>query len=142
MQRGGDVTDPTAPPPPPPTGPGGYGGYGTGPGGSGPPPPPPYGGPQEPDKSGNVFGLISLIAGIISIVLCWCFWAGAWAGIPAIVLGAIGLRKSSEGKATNRTMALVGLILGVVGVLLLVVSAALYFSGAFKGFRVGDYRVR
>lgn len=67
-----------------------------------------------------MFGLIAMIAGIVSIVLC-CVWAGLWAGIPAIVLGVIGMNKAKRGQATNRNVALVGIILGAVGLLLLLI---------------------
>lgn len=117
------MTDPTAQPPGGESG--GYGSYNAG--GPNMPPPPPMGagGPEGPDKSGNVFGIIALIAGIVSIVVC-CIYAGFWGGIPAIILGVIGRKKADNGQATNRSMATVGLILGIVG---LVLTIALIIVG-------------
>jgi Domain of unknown function (DUF4190) len=108
------VTGPTAPPPPPPPGPGGYpGDYGA-----------------APQKQQNIFGILSLVLGIVSIVVC-CFYAGVWAGIPAIVLGVIGMNKAKRGQASNRGLALTGVILGAIGVVILV--GLLAFAGSDTG---------
>ncbi len=110
-----DYTTPPPPPPPPPVGPP-----------SGPPmggPPmggDPYGGvPQQPQ---NLFGLLALIFGIVSLVLC-CLWAGVWAGIPAIVLGVLGLQKANKGLATNKPFAIAGIALGAVALLITIIAA-------------------
>ncbi|MGA8115244.1 MAG: hypothetical protein WCA46_16390 [Actinocatenispora sp.] len=86
------------------------------------------GGAGAPDKSGNVFGTISLIAGIVSIVVC-CLYAGVWAGIPAIVLGVISRKKAAAGQATNGNLGTVGMILGIVGVVIFLVLIILAASG-------------
>jgi hypothetical protein len=127
------VTDYTTPPPPPP-GP---------PGGTPPPPPmgppggstpPPYnpGGPGgfggAPQKPQNAFGIAALVLGIISVVLCCC-WAGFWAGIPAAVLGFLGMKKADAGQATNRPLALAGLILGIIGIVIALILVVLTITG-------------
>lgn len=111
------MTDPTTPPPGPPGPPPSQPDFGA-------PPPPPggFGGPAGvPDQSGNVFGLISMIAGIVSIVLC-CLYASVWAGLPAVILGVIGLNKAKEGKATNKGMAIAGIATGAVGLLIFILQ--------------------
>ncbi|HEY3506285.1 MAG TPA: DUF4190 domain-containing protein [Actinocatenispora sp.] len=134
------MTDPTAPPPPSgPGGPGGYGdqGYGNqgyggapGPGGPGVPPPPPFeGSGQQPDSSGNILNILSLVGGIVSIVLC-CLYAGIWGGVPAIILGVLGRKKAANNQATNGTLGTVGLVLGIVGVVLFLVQMILLLTGA------------
>lgn len=113
------MTDPNMPPPPPP--------------GDMPPPPGPpvdpngaYGQPQ--DTSGNIFGILALIGGIVSIVLC-CVYAGLWGGVPAIILGVVGKKKADAGQANNRTLANVGFILGIVGVAIFLLQIILLVSG-------------
>jgi hypothetical protein len=113
------VTDPTMPPPPPP--------------GGMPPPPPPMGDPngaygQPQDTSGNIFGILALIGGIVSIALC-CVYAGIWGGVPAIILGVVGKKRADEGKATNKTLANVGFILGIIGVAIFVLQLILLATG-------------
>jgi hypothetical protein len=93
-----------------------------------PPPPPPYQGGGEPDTSGNVLNLLAMIAGIVSIVIC-CFYAGIWAGVPAIVLGILGRKKADNGQASNKTMGTVGLILGIIGAAIFVVQIILVITG-------------
>lgn len=105
-----------------------------GPGGPGmapPPPPPPYdaSGGGQPDTSGNVFNIISLVGGIVSIALC-CLYGGLWGGIPAIILGVIGRKKAAEGHASNGTLGTVGLILGIVGVVIFIAQVIYIASGA------------
>ena len=102
------MTDYTTPPPPPPPPPG------LPPMGGGDP----YGAP--PQQPQNLFGWLALGFGIASIVLC-CLYAGVWAGIPAIVLGYLGMQKANKGLATNKTYAIVGMALGGAGLLLLII---------------------
>lgn len=111
------MTDPTTPPPPPPPPPGDFGA---------PPPPPPggFGGPAPADNSGNKFGLISMILGIVSLVL-YCIYAGLWLGIPAVILGVLGMKKANEGQATNKGMAIAGIVTGGLGILFFILQLTL-----------------
>src|SRR5262245_6830070 len=79
---------------------------------------------QQPS---NTQGLLAMIFGIISIPTFACCYGvlGIGFGIAAIVLGTIGLRKVSEGRATNRGMALAGLICGVIGALFAIIWVVL-----------------
>jgi hypothetical protein len=67
---------------------------------------------RPPTTSGKA--VTSLILGILSLFLCY-----ALTGIPAIVLGALGLRDVGRGKGRvqGKGMALAGLITGVLGTL-------------------------
>jgi hypothetical protein len=95
-----------------------------------PPPPPPAGYPAGPgaEKPQNIFGILALVLGIVAVVLS-CLYAGFWAGIPAIVLGVLGLNRAKQGRATNRGLALTGIILGAIGVVISI--GVLVFTIAF-----------
>ncbi len=84
----------------------GYGGYGA------------PGGYQSPQTS--VMAIISLIAGILSIVLACCCWPLSLVGIAGIVLGILAKKEiaGSNGLKTGDGLALAGLITGIVGILL------------------------
>ncbi|MEW2067552.1 DUF4190 domain-containing protein [Streptomyces sp. NPDC007346] len=125
------------PPPsagPPPTGP-------TGPGvpGQAPPPPTghygypappaqPYGGypgydayggqqPWGPQPS-NGLGTAALVLGIISVVGFCMYGVNIILGILALIFGIIGLGRAKRGEATNRGMAIAGIITGSVGIVI------------------------
>ncbi|MGE3468621.1 MAG: DUF4190 domain-containing protein, partial [Pyrinomonadaceae bacterium] len=57
---------------------------------------------------------ISLILGILSVLLI-CFYGGIWLGVPAAVLGFLGMRNadSDASRYAGRGMAIGGLVLGV-----------------------------
>ena len=71
----------------------------------------------------NTKATIALVLGILSLVCC-----GFFAGIPAIILGRSEIKAIDEGRSpeTNRTLAKVGWILGLVGTILSVVGALVY----------------
>lgn len=58
----------------------------------------------------NGMGTAALILGIVSL---FCF--GFVTGVLAVIFGAIGIQKANNGQATNKTMAMWGLVLGIVG---------------------------
>jgi hypothetical protein len=77
------------------------------------------------------------VLGIVSIVLCCPCYAGFWAGIPAVILGFLGKNKAEQGLATNRQLAIAGLICGAVGIVL---SIILVLLAIFGHFNVGNFR--
>ena len=87
--------------------PGGYGpgGYG---GGFGP----------RPDEK-NSLGGWALGLGIASFACC-----GVFTGIPAMILGFLGLQAANEGRATNKGMSIAGIIMGGLSILWLIVAIA------------------
>ena len=87
--------------------PGGYGpgGYG---GGFGP----------RPDEK-NSLGGWALGLGIARLVCCSIF-----TGIPAMIVGYLGMQAANEGRATNKGMSIAGIILGGLSILFLIVYVA------------------
>lgn len=116
--------------PPPPMGPGGPGHQAPPPaaGHYGYPAPPvqPYGGypgydayggqqPWGPQPS-NGLGTAALVLGIISVVGFCLYGLNIILGILALIFGIIGLGRAKRGEATNRGMAIAGIITGSVGI--------------------------
>ncbi len=100
---------------------------------------PPPGTPAAPgDSGGNIFGILSLIAGIVSVVICWLYGGGLLFGVAGIVLGVQGRKKAALGQANNRSMAQTGLILSIIGAAL----SALYLILLAVGFGVMKSRGR
>jgi hypothetical protein len=73
-----------------------------------------YGTPVQPAPT-NVQGIVALILGIASIVMCWFPILGLPGGIAGVILGVIGMRKTY-----GKPLAVAGLICAIVG---LVISA-------------------
>lgn len=93
------------------------------------PPPGPPGPPGPPQQPSNGTGIASLVLGIISIPFCFCFGIGGLIGIAATVFGFQGKQKAEQGLATNRGMAMAGLILGIIGIGLGVIYWILFAIG-------------
>ncbi|MFJ9825353.1 DUF4190 domain-containing protein [Streptomyces sp. NPDC101160] len=73
----------------------------------------------------NGMGTASMVLGIIAVA-GFCMWGfGVLLGILALIFGIIGLKKASRGEATNRGMAMAGVVLGSVGILISAVFLAL-----------------
>jgi hypothetical protein len=71
-----------------------------------------YPNPAEMNRTGGwALGL-----GITSLVLSWACGMGILAAIAGIICGGFGIRWANEGRATNKTMSMIGLILSVVGI--------------------------
>ncbi len=97
----------------------------------------------ETTQSGglNVFGLIGMILGIIgilSLLVCCCFTSGmsgfftSAVGIPAVILGIIGVKKRPDAKGmaiaaivTGAISIVAGIIVAVIGILSFVGFAGL-----------------
>lgn len=139
---GGDL-----PPPPPPTG------------GGAPPPPPPsgygdqsgypnqgsgdqgYGGGYQDQGYGyagppkNGLGIAALVLGILSIPTAFIL-IGPVLAILAIIFGAVGLSRVKKRQATNKGVALAGLLTGIAGLILFGVLAAFVLgSEEFQDFQ-------
>lgn len=94
-------------------GPAGYGPAGYGPGGYGP----------RPDEK-NSLGGWALGLGIASLVCCSIF-----TGIPAIILGVLGMQAANEGRATNKGMSIAGIVMGALSIVFLIIY---YATGMYE----------
>lgn len=113
----------SVPPPPPPPAGGGY-----------PPPgayPPAPGGYEQPQAPGNQKALWSMILGISALVtsiVCFCVYiAGIVLGVPAVILAVIAKREieASGGQQSGAGQAKAGLITGIIGIVLSVLTVIL-----------------
>lgn len=71
------------------------------------------------EDPGKTLGLVSMIVGIVSIVLCNIM------GIPcvaAVICGALAMKKSKDAGFKN-SQALVGIITGVIGIVFAILAA-------------------
>ncbi|MET7755421.1 DUF4190 domain-containing protein [Streptomyces sp. NPDC005389] len=105
-------------PPPAPTGSGyGYPGYPSTGGYPG------QTGWQQPPSNG--MGTASMVLGIIAVAGFCLYGLGVILGVLALIFGIIGIKKCGRGEATNRGMAIAGIVLGAIGTLV---------SAVFLGF--------
>lgn len=107
--------------------------------------PPPSGGPGHPGSSagypGPPPGRTTNVLAVISLVLSflWLLWLGS---LAAVVLGFIALRqiKRSAGWRRGRTPAIIGVVAGLLGLVILAVSIAglaAYHSSSGSGHTAG-----
>ncbi|MEU9999720.1 DUF4190 domain-containing protein [Streptomyces sp. NPDC050848] len=69
---------------------------------------------QQPRNGLGVTALVLGIVGLLFGVFPFTFWLGAILGILALIFGIIGHGRARQGQATNKGVALSGLILGAV----------------------------
>lgn len=114
--------------PPPPPGAPGAPGYGSPTGGMPPQAPPPGGGylQQGQSNNGKIMSIISIVTGVIG--LCCCSWFIF--SIAAVVLGYLG-GKEFDKTGEKKTLAQVGLGLGVLGIVLGIIVWILTATGVF-----------
>lgn len=119
----------------PPTGSSGYGpgdasGYGSGEasgyGGGGYQGAPGYYGGNPSGEQDNNLGVVALVTGIISILIC------SPLGIVAIIYGRKSQAAAASGTASNGTLGTVGFWLGVVALILMVLAIALLALGVIS----------
>ncbi|MFC8176863.1 DUF4190 domain-containing protein [Streptomyces sp. NPDC057325] len=130
---GGDVPPPPVAPGGPAAAPGAYGYPAHTSGGYGYPTAPTpvttsgYGYPGHPGHAGqpgwqqppsNGTGTAAMVLGIISVAGFCLYGLGALLGILALILGIVGVKKAGRGEATNRGMAVAGIVLGAIGTLI------------------------
>ncbi|THV33933.1 DUF4190 domain-containing protein [Glycomyces buryatensis] len=94
--------------------------------GSSIPPPPPLppdynrGGPQYGHQARNGLGTAALVCGIVAVAVSFVPGVNLFTwplGVLAIVFGAIGWTRTNRRQATNKTMAVTGLVLGIASFL-------------------------
>lgn len=98
-----------------------------------PPPPPSYGYPAQggygggqPAKPSNGIGIAALVIGIVSIFLFWFPVLGLVLAILAVVFGIVGIRKASRGEATNKGMAITGVVTGGLALVGAILASIFY----------------
>lgn len=86
----------------------------------------------------NGMAIAALTLGIVSCVLFWTVIGGIILGIIAIVLGIIAARRARGGQAPHRGMAIVGAVLGALGLIvsgvLVAIGASILNSDDFKNY--------
>ena len=86
--------------------------------------------PSNPPVTTSTASMLSLILGILSLSCC-----GFFTGIPAIFLGHAEIKAADAGRihSSNRTLAKIGMVLGIVGTALSRLGTLLYFLLLFFG---------
>lgn len=96
----------------------------------------PYGG-QAPART-NGFAVTALVLGLLACLFFWTVAGGLVLGLLAIVFGIIAVLRTRQGRAPRRVMAIVGAVLGGLGligsVIVLIVGISLFNSDEFKNF--------
>ncbi|MBB4684484.1 DUF4190 domain-containing protein [Amycolatopsis jiangsuensis] len=102
-----------------------------------PPPGAGYGQPTAAPRNG--FGITALVLGILALVFCWTVIGGIVLGVIALVLGILGVKRANRREATNKGVAVSGIVTGSIG---LVIGAlfAIVFGSIFAifGNQIGD----
>lgn len=80
---------------------------------------------QAERPNGWGMGLAALICGIGSLVLCWLVLPGL-AGIVAIILGIVAIKKLGKTPGAGKAMPIIGIIVGAVGVIVSVIFLIFY----------------
>ena len=97
-----------------------------------------YGAPQNMDGGATGLGIASMVLGIVSLLLSCCastWWLTLLAAVLSIVFGILSIQKNSGGKG----MAIAGIICSiislVIGIIVLIVGAALitFLAALFGG---------
>ncbi|MFE7410994.1 DUF4190 domain-containing protein [Streptomyces laurentii] len=118
------------PAPPAATFPGGYGttsGY------------PAYGAqPGWGPAPSNGQGTAAMVLGIIAVAGFCLYGLGVVLGVLALIFGILGLKKANRGEATNRGMAIAGIVLGSIGALISAAFVALVVVAAVTSYSDAD----
>ena len=73
----------------------------------------------------KVFGIISLVCGILAVLCSCCGWFGIVLAVAAIVLGILSINKGEDAKG----MAIAGIVCGgvglLIGIIVIIMGAAL-----------------
>jgi hypothetical protein len=78
----------------------------------------------------NGLGTTGMVLGIVGAALCLVPVVGFLLGLLATVFGGIGLAKANRGEATNKGMAVAGLVLGIITMAVWPVLIAIAAAGA------------
>jgi hypothetical protein len=90
-----------------------------------PPPPAPYAGFTPPPPLNAPKNGLGTAALVIAIIALFSVFGGVVLGVVAIILGVIGLQRVNRGEATNRGVAVAGIVLGILSIIEAIVAIAL-----------------
>lgn len=89
-----------------------------------------YSGP--PVQARNGLGVAALVLGILSLPAIFTIFLGIILGLLAVIFGLIGMGRAKRGEATNRGMAIAGVVTGAIGLVVSVVFIAVGVSFLFS----------
>lgn len=96
--------------------------------------------PQQPMYNNQMtpppskgMAIASLVLGIISVVLC-CIYGGIL-GVPGLILGILGMKKTPEAKG----MAVAGIVLSIIGIVLLIITIIMVIAIGSMSFTDWEY---
>ena len=93
--------------------------------------------PAPPSAPRNGMGTAALVVGIIALITSF-FLIGGLLGIIAVILGIIGLVRARRGEATNRGMAIAGIVTGALAILIAIVVGVFLADNADEIEDLGD----
>ncbi|MFX0040763.1 MAG: hypothetical protein ACFFAB_15600, partial [Candidatus Heimdallarchaeota archaeon] len=73
---------------------------------------------------GKIFGIISLIFALVSLIIVWFFWRLWLIELPiiAIIFGGIGIAKDD-----SKGLGIAGLILGIIALIIWIIFPFVFF---------------
>lgn len=90
------------------------------------------GGPVAQPRNG--MGTAALVLGILAVLGAITVIGGILLGLLALIFGIVGLRRVGKGVATNKGVAIAGIVTGLIG---LIAAVALAVAGASLFFSTG-----
>ncbi|MFI8996059.1 DUF4190 domain-containing protein [Streptomyces sp. NPDC053542] len=88
-------------------------------------------GVPAPQAARNGLGIAALVLGVIGVLsglIPLLFWFAGTLGLLALIFGLVGRGRAKRGQATNKGVALAGVLLGIAGLILSVVGAVITFT--------------
>lgn len=91
-----------------------------------------------PARQSNGLAIAALVLGILALLSFWTVFGGIVLGILALVLGIIAARRARGGRAPHKVMAIVGAVLGALGLvasaIIIAIGASFLNSDEYKNF--------
>ena len=96
--------------------------------------PPQFGMANMPRSLDQTLPTVSLVLGIFSLIFVCCY-GGLWLGIPAAIVGFIGMRNADRDPSRfgGRGLAIAGLILGIITLVMSMLILVLGLAGNAMG---------
>ncbi len=103
---------------------------------------PPSGQQGQPARpvGGSGLATAALVLGILALISSWTVIGGILLGLPAVILGFLGLGKARRGLATGRGRAIAGIILGLLSIAIagLVIALGVAFFNSDEAQNLQD----